>query len=786
MFMAHSNGNRNAFGWIQMLLSLLLLLTLFPSAKQVYAASLFSDDFETASAFPYNSWTNASSNGSWSIVTDGTKAVSQTSTGNTFLATNGQSAWSNYTYSAKVKTGSTAVRNGIVARYQNSNNYYFLIMYNGSLLLNKKVAGSTSTIQQVSFTANTSTFYELKLEVNGTSLKGYVDGVLMVQGTEASLTSGKIGFYANGVSAFDEVLVDGNAPSSDTSAPSAITNLAAGNPTSSSVQLSWTAPGDDGNTGTASSYDVRYSLAPITDSNFSSASQAANEPAPLVSGTNQTFTVSGLNASTTYYFAIQTKDEAGNASAVSNSVSATSAAGTSGGGNTVNVSTSAQLDTAIANAAAGTTIVVADGTYTKSGSFSISNKNGTSASPITIKAANRNMAVISGSAYFTVTNSSYIVLEGFKFTNTGNSAIKLTSSSYIRMTRNHFRLTENGSSLKWLYIGGANSHHNRIDHNLFEEKHDLGNFITFDGSSTQVSQYDVVEYNHFRNIGPRATNEMEAIRVGWSEISMSDGYITLQYNLFEGCDGDPEIVSIKSGKNIFRYNTIRNSQGVVSSRHGNGNSFYGNFFLGDGTKAGLGGIRIYGQDHKIYNNYFEGLTGSGYDAAIAIDGGDVDTSGALNAHWRVYRAEITNNTLVNNVTGIEIGKNYSLAPVDSKIANNVIKGSAGKLINEYKAPVNMLYEGNIAFPTGTAAVGITATSSQVRQVDPLLSTVDELQKLSAGSPAINASSGTYTYITDDMDGHVRSGGADTGADEYSTAAVSRVPLNGASVGTNAP
>ncbi|MDT3428831.1 hypothetical protein J2Z22_004425 [Paenibacillus forsythiae] len=759
-----------------------LLLTLLPAAPAALAANLFSDDFESYSGFPSGSW--LSGNGSWSIVTDGTKAARQSSTGNTFIATAGEASWTDYTYSAKVKVGATNVRNGIVGRYADSNNYYFLILYNGNVLLNKKESGSTSTLQQTAFTADTSTFYELKLEISGTSVKGYVDGVLKVQATDSGLTAGKAGLYANGVASFDDVLVTASAPASaDATAPSAVSNLAASSPASSSVTLSWTASGDDGASGMAASNDIRYSTSVITSSNFSSAAQAAGEPAPAAAGTSQSMTVGGLNPSTTYYFAMKTTDEAGNVSTISNVASAATSVSS---GSVVNVSTPGELDSALSSAVPGTTIILADGTYKKSGSFAISGKNGTIASPITIKAANRGQAVISGSANITMTKSAYIVIDGLKFTNTGNSAIKLTSSNHIRITRSHFRLTENGSSLRWLYIGGENSHHNRIDHNLFEEKHDLGNFITFDGSDTQVSQYDVVEYNHFRNIGPRATNEMEAIRVGWSNISMSDGYITLQYNLFEDCDGDPEIVSFKSGKNIFRYNTVRNSQGVVSSRHGNGNSFYGNFFLGDGSKSDLGGIRIYGQDHKVYNNYFEGLTGSGYDATIAVDGGDVDTSGALNSHFRVYRAEIVNNTLVNNATGIEIGKNYSLAPKDSKIANNVIKGSSRKLINEFKTPDNMLYEGNIVYPSGSATVGIDASASQVVVADPLFTTVNGLQKLSASSPAINASAGSYTYVRDDMDGQPRSDVNDAGADEYSAASSLNAPLVSDDVGIDAP
>jgi hypothetical protein len=85
-----------------------------------------------------------------------------------------------------------------------------------------------------------------------------------------------------------------------------------------SVQLAWTAPGDDGSVGTASLYDLRMSQAPISDANWSAATAIAGMPAPLVAGTQQKFTVHGLTNGTTYYFAIKTRDDAGNWSGLSN------------------------------------------------------------------------------------------------------------------------------------------------------------------------------------------------------------------------------------------------------------------------------------------------------------------------------------------------------------------------------------------------------------------------------------------------------------------------------------
>jgi len=105
---------------------------------------------------------------------------------------------------------------------------------------------------------------------------------------------------------------------SDTTAPAAVSDLAASSPSDSAVTLTWTAPGDDGSSGTATSYDIRYSTSNITDGNWASATPVSGEPTPLVAGTSQSKTVTGLSASTTYYFALKTADEVPNWSSISN------------------------------------------------------------------------------------------------------------------------------------------------------------------------------------------------------------------------------------------------------------------------------------------------------------------------------------------------------------------------------------------------------------------------------------------------------------------------------------
>ncbi len=113
----------------------------------------------------------------------------------------------------------------------------------------------------------------------------------------------------------------------DETAPSDITDLAASNATTSSIDLAWTAPGDDGSVGTATSYDVRYSTSTITELNWASATEATGEPTPSAAGSSESMTVSGLTADTTYYFAIKSSDEAPNESDISNAPSLATLAG---------------------------------------------------------------------------------------------------------------------------------------------------------------------------------------------------------------------------------------------------------------------------------------------------------------------------------------------------------------------------------------------------------------------------------------------------------------------------
>ncbi len=147
--------------------------------------------------------------------------------------------------------------------------------------------------------------------------------------TIAGLTQGQLYYFA--LKAYDDE--DNEGPMSnvatatpgvvDVTPPADVTDLSVLSRTETSVTLAWTAPGDDGNIGTVSSYDVRVSTAEITAANFGAAQQAPGPTTIVSAGLNQTLTVANLTRGTPYWFALKAADERDNISGMSNVVTAT-------------------------------------------------------------------------------------------------------------------------------------------------------------------------------------------------------------------------------------------------------------------------------------------------------------------------------------------------------------------------------------------------------------------------------------------------------------------------------
>jgi poly(beta-D-mannuronate) lyase len=446
---------------------------------------------------------------------------------------------------------------------------------------------------------------------------------------------------------------------------------------------------------------------------------------------------------------------------------------TSGGG--ILVSSISELQSRVNSATAGQRIVLRNGTYSTSGAVSISGKNGTSSSRIVIAAESVGGVTIGGSAGFSFSSSSYVTIEGFRFTH-GATQVVPANSHHIRLTRNVFQL--GSGATHWVDISGDDV---EVDHNTWQNKSTLGVYLAIHGpTSTTMCQRVWIHHNYFRDHSFSGANGGEPIRLGVSGRALSTSNATVEYNLFERTNGDPEAISLKSSGNTVRYNTIRDSAGCIVFRHGNASTVHGNFILNSAC-----GMRVYGNDHKIYNNMLVNIAG----VAVTVGSGSVqdhysgEPSDSRTGNDASERVRLTFNTIVNASSRAIGGEDRTYGPRNWTIANNILQSNSGTHVSfGADAPVGFTWQGNILW--GSAANG---GASGYINVNPQLSADSaSVYHIGSSSPAIDASAGTHSEVTGDVDGHGRSGVKDVGADEYSTSSPLRRPLNPADVGPNAP
>jgi poly(beta-D-mannuronate) lyase len=439
----------------------------------------------------------------------------------------------------------------------------------------------------------------------------------------------------------------------------------------------------------------------------------------------------------------------------------------------VPVAGSAALGAALAGAQPGDCLVLADGNYT----FPVIGKTGTEAAPIVVRAANRGKAVVNtGTIHFL--KAAHVVLEGLDITTAGGSSsvsnggsngmiVGFTDSEHCRLTRSRLHPGGAPAERDWIVVSGV-AHHNRIDHNDLGPQTALANMIVIDGTGQeeplipgQVAQNNRIDHNYLHDINNSGGNNWEAMRIGRSWQGPTKGFNVVEHNLLKAANGDPETISVKSSDNIVRHNTMRATAGEIALRHGNRNQVYGNYILAEGN-GGSRGIRVYGADHRIFNNYIA-------DASTGIwldDGASPETDEPGKEHYAVYRTWVFNNTVIGRPIRLGGGKEYP--PRDCRVANNIITG-AGALNPD---GTTMVSEGNLV-----------GGPNPLTMQDGIF----RLLPNAAGALAIGKAVNTTFYgLTHDIQGQARTA-PDLGADEESSDPVTIAgPLTPADVGPDAP
>lgn len=431
----------------------------------------------------------------------------------------------------------------------------------------------------------------------------------------------------------------------------------------------------------------------------------------------------------------------------------------------------------------GDTLTMTNGRWTNQGiEFE---GDGTADNPILLRAETPGLVILDGSSTLSI-GGDYLVVDGLFFRGgslNGGHVVRFRSgagnSNYSRLT-NTVIVDYNPSNIDtryfWVSLYGTN---NRVDHCYFANQNHSG--------VTVVAWLDGITTNHridnnffgYRPAGPE--NGWETIRIGTSSESGTNARVIVENNYFYKCNGEIEIISNKSNENIYRNNTFEDCSGQLTLRHGKRCLVENNFFFGYNAE-GSSGVRIIDRDHVVVNNYFAGLRGSGFRAAVSMTNGVPNSP--LNRYFQVINSLVAFNTFVDCRTPFDIGSGMdnelSLPPLDNTIANNIVRGAETTMINYTDTPINMMYSGNIMYG---AALGIDSQPG-IAEIDPqLFLDVDSLYRIASTSPAIDASEGSYPDISIDMDGQLRDSlSKDIGADEHSADSILLSPLTAEDVG----
>lgn len=471
------------------------------------------------------------------------------------------------------------------------------------------------------------------------------------------------------------------------------------------------------------------------------------------------------------------------------------------------VTTTSELLNAIEDATAGTTITIANGTY-KDVSFDL-NVQGTASKPFTIKALNPGEVFFEGNVSMTL-GGSYIILDGIIFQNPSGLSSSGGKIAPIIQWRdkddnecNHCVITNikidsfNGTddqkedSFKWIFAFGK---YNEISFSSFIGKNGVGSVIN-DNRNTNDPDYLKIHHNYFADRtdveldGGKIANDLDAIRIGNSATSKQDSFSEVYENLFENWLGEIEIISNKSGNNKYYNNTFRSYRGTLTLRHGVDCEVYGNYFFGENVPHS-GGIRVMDAGHKVYNNYIEGLNSikpgnsdpSENIGAINLTNGVPDSD--LEEYFEAKDVIIAHNTIVNCDYGIRVGSSVNdeltVPPENITIANNIMFNSSESALLEQTTPEGTsIYEGNIN-QNGSWDLS-NGTNDNQTVSSGLLGVGRYFHRPTSSSAAIDAAVGSYSFLTKDILGGVRSGKLDAGAEEFGANGL-RVPYSSDDVG----
>ena len=203
--------------------------------------------------------------------------------------------------------------------------------------------------------------------------------------------------------------------------------------------------------------------------------------------------------------------------------------------------------------------------------------------------------------------------------------------------------------------------------------------------------------NYFGYRPPLRENGGETVQIGLAEVSHLNCRTIVEENYFEHCNGEIEVISVKSSENKIINNVFYECVGMVTLRHGHRNQVYGNLFYGNGVK-GTGGVRVINFGQEIFNNLFYRLQGQGTASALTVLNGIPNS--LPKEYMQVRDARIYNNTFYECATPWHVcfgsSDKRSLCPTNTFIVNNLVYSpSEEQLVKLYDRVDSIHFENNL-------------------------------------------------------------------------------------------
>lgn len=349
----------------------------------------------------------------------------------------------------------------------------------------------------------------------------------------------------------------------------------------------------------------------------------------------------------------------------------------------------------------GDVITIANGSY-ENWEVNLS-VNGTKNQPVIIKSQTVGKVVFGGKvgqAVFRLSGA-FIRLEGITFKNCqlikdkgkNGVLVEMAAASSCAVVNCSFIENQATAQFMPLLIISGNGHQNMVQKCLFQSNVDCQD-VQVKVTKESCPQNSLITRNLFKHkarVSWPNGNGGECVQIGQDPILLGNvvANATVSYNTCIKCDAENEVVSNKSSKNKYVYNTFHNNDGELVMRGGHDCVISYNKFIG-----GTGGIRINGTGHIVTHNRIKNIS-----TAIRLLYGMAKGKEATGFYVAASDCSINNNLITNATIGILVGdskdedwtgkfdvKRYpspvlrNIAPFNNQIQGNTISKTKNEVV----------------------------------------------------------------------------------------------------------